>query len=128
MSDEPGGVFMQVPNDQLGRLSLIEAIRANTDAVQRLGRHTETQEHKLDRMAQDINEMKTNIALIQHSGLRPMVEEHDRRLALIEERENRRLGREGFLAGAARSPVVGWLAAIVAFIAAAVAWLKGAGQ
>jgi hypothetical protein len=46
----PGEVLTPMADEQLGRLALIEAIRANTDAVNRLARHAEQQDRKLDDM------------------------------------------------------------------------------
>jgi hypothetical protein len=70
MSGEGGGeVFVPLIDDQLGRLSLIEALRANTDAVQRLARHTEQQDRKLDEIQKTLGKLETRMTLLERSTL-----------------------------------------------------------
>lgn len=67
-------IFTPTPDDQIGRLALIEAIRANTDALQRVGRQVESQERKFDDVNKTLGEMKTDIALLKNNALKDQVE------------------------------------------------------
>jgi len=93
-----GEIFTPMNDDQLGRLSLIEAIRANTDAVDRLARYGERQEKKLDDIGVQLGKIDTRLTVIERSTLREEVKKNrdeiealDGRVRSLElEREQRR--------------------------------------
>jgi len=82
-------VFTSMTGDQLGHLALIEAIRANTDAVQRLARHGETVDHKLDDINRALGRIDTRLAVVEQSSISIQVEEHKRELREFEDRLRR---------------------------------------
>lgn len=55
-------------DDQLGRLSLIEAIRANTDAVSRIGNRADTQDKKLDEIVKALGAIDRRMTIIEHNS------------------------------------------------------------
>lgn len=127
-----GEVFMAVPDDQLGRLALIEAMRANTDALQRVGRQVESQERKFDEINKTLGEMKTDIALLKNTALKEQVERNRADIERLEARmdaqdalEAHRKGERGAIAAIFNSKGLAWL---VAAVATTVAWIKGAFQ
>lgn len=85
-------VFMPVPDDHIGRLALIEAMRASTDAVQRLARQVETQDAKLEGIKDQLSDMKTSIALLQQSSLKQDVEDMKKRLGVLEATDQQQQG------------------------------------
>jgi len=78
--------FVQMDDGQLGRLSLIEAIRANTDAVKRLGDQKDRQDHKLDEIGKALGEINTRLAVLEQSSLHAQVEHHQREMDRLEAR------------------------------------------
>lgn len=93
-----GEVLTPMNDDQLGRLSLIEAIRANTDAVDRLARYGERQDKKLDDIGAQLGKIDTRLTVIERSTLREEVKKNGDEIASIDgrvrtlelEREQRR--------------------------------------
>ena len=89
-------IFVPMPDDQVGRMALIEAIRANTDAVNRLGRHSEGQDRKLDTIKDSLSSIDTRLTLLERDTLHREVEEHDLRLKVLEGESQQRKGARGF--------------------------------
>lgn len=92
-------VFSPMNDDQLGRLSLIEAIRANTDAVNRLARHGEMQDRKLDEITGALGRIHTRLTLLERDTLkgevdrnREGIEDVDSRLKALEVESQQRRG------------------------------------
>lgn len=90
---------MPMPDEQIGRLSLIEAIRANTDAVNRLSRHGEMQDEKLDRITQSLGRIDTRLTLLERDTLkaevlrnRDDIDKQDDRLRALEVESQQRKG------------------------------------
>jgi predicted nucleic acid-binding Zn-ribbon protein len=103
MMADRGEVFVSMPDEQLGRLSLIEAIRANTDAVNRLARHGEMQDEKLDKINTTLGRIDTRLTLLERATLkdevarnRVEIDDHESRLKVIEARESERAGASKF--------------------------------
>jgi hypothetical protein len=64
----PTEVFRTENDEQLGRLSLIEAIRANTDAVSRVGIRADAQDKKLDDIAKALAAIDRRMAILEHNS------------------------------------------------------------
>lgn len=88
-------ILTPMPDDHIGRLALIEAMRASTDAVQRLARQVETQDGKLEGIKDQLAEMKTSIALLQQSSLKSDVEDLKTRLGALEASQQQQRGALG---------------------------------
>lgn len=123
MSDP--SVFTQLADDQLGRLALIEAIRANTDAVQRLARHGEGQDHKLDEITKSLAKIDTRLALLENNSLksevaqqRKDIEEQDGRLRTLEAEREQRKGAMGLFDWIAKNwpAIIGFVALVVLLV------------
>lgn len=84
--------FVQMGDDQLGRLSLIEAIRANTDAVKRIGDQKDRHETKLEDISKTLAEMNTRLAVIEQNSLSHKVDEHETRIRVLENSAEQRKG------------------------------------
>lgn len=113
---EPGDIFTRQPDDQIARLALIEAIRANTDAVDRLGRGAEARDIKLDHIGEALAKISERLTVIENNSIERDLERlaqklraHDLRLNTMEAEEHRREARTGMLAMIVRSPGTGWL-------------------
>ena len=83
-----GEIFTPMGDEQLGRLSLIEAIRANTDAVNRLARHGEMQDRKLDEISTSLGKIDTRLTLLERNTLEADVQRNRVDLDKIDERVN----------------------------------------
>lgn len=115
----PGNILTPIPDDQLGRLALIEAMRANTDALQRVGRQVEGQERKFDEVNKTLGVMQTDIALLKNNALKESVDQQRAEIEKIKSRldrhdeaEARRKGERGVWAAIGNSKVVVWLLGI----------------
>lgn len=125
-----GEIFTPMADDQLGRLSLIEAIRANTDAVNRLARHSEMQDRKLDEISASLGKIDTRLTVLEHTTLKADVQRNVQRLdeldARVDQLEEERAERRG----AVRS--VDWIfknwPGIAAFIAMVMVVLVATGR
>lgn len=84
-----------MPDDQLGRMAMIEAIRANTDAVNRLARHSEGQDRKLDEMKDTLSRVETRLTVIEQTDLKADVADHEKRLKSLEAEREQRKGARG---------------------------------
>ena len=128
----PSDILTPMPDDQIGRLALIEAMRANTDALQRVGRQVEGQEKKFDEIGKTLGEMKTDIALLKNNALKDQVERNradidklEARINQHDSREAERKGERGAVAAVFNSKGLAWL--VTAGVALA-AWIKGVFQ
>jgi hypothetical protein len=102
-------VFMPATDDQHGRLSLIEAIRANTDAVNRLARHGEMQDKKLDRINDTLGKIDTRLTLLERDTLktdvarnRGEIDELKDKVGRLEAKDHERVGGLKFLDAVAK--------------------------
>jgi hypothetical protein len=121
-----------MPDDHIGRLAMIEAMRANTDALQRVGRQVEGQEKKFDEIGKTLGEMKTDIALLKNNALKDQVERNrtdiDKLASRVDAQESaeaQRKGERGAVAAIFNSKGLAWLVAAGAVLAA---WIKGVFQ
>jgi hypothetical protein len=93
----PGSnVMTPMVDDQLGRLALIEAIRANTDAVNRLARHGEATDIKLDKIITTISGMDTRLTVIERDGLKADVAALEEKVNILEGDLRERRGARNF--------------------------------
>lgn len=122
-------IFTPMPDDQIGRLALIEAMRANTDALQRVGRQVEGQDGKLDEMNKHLGQIDTRLALLENNNLSrehdALQREHDAlqvRVSSLEVDRERLRGERGIVSAVFNSKGLAWL---VAAVVAAAAWAKG---
>lgn len=92
----PNSVMTPMVDDQLGRLALIEAIRANTDAVNRLARHGEATDLKLDKIINTISDMNTRLTVIERDGLKADVVALEDKVAVLENDLRERTGARKF--------------------------------
>lgn len=118
----PGDIFTPMPDDQVGRLALIEAMRAQTDALQRMGRQFEGQEVKLEAIKDQLAEMRTSIALLQKDSPRAEITTLATRVTALEAAQERVKGERGAISAFFNSKAIPWVVAIGAGIAA---WAKG---
>lgn len=97
----PEGTTMSLGDDQLGRLALIEAIRANTDAVNRLARHGDEQDKKLDNITIALAEINTRLTLLERDTLKEEVRQDRQDIKDCQERlkvlEDEKMQRKGVL-------------------------------
>jgi hypothetical protein len=128
----PSDILTPMPDDQIGRLALIEAMRANTDALQRVGRQVEGQEKKFDEIGKTLGEMKTDIALLKNNALKEQVERNRSDIEKLTARmdaqstlEAERKGERGVVSAIFNSKGLAWLVTGAAVLAA---WIKGAFQ
>lgn len=112
-------ILTPVPDDHIGRLALIEAVRACTDAVTRMGHHAETQDNELKAIGKTLGEMNTRLALLENSSLKLQVERNvttierlSDRVDALEKAEDRRSGAMGF-----GEALVRWWPTVVLFVA-----------
>lgn len=119
----PNDILTPMPDDQLGRLALIEAMRANTDALQRIGRQVESQERKFDEIHKTLGAMQTDIALLKNNALEKSVDQQQAEIKEIKARldfhdaaEAQRKGERGVWTGIADSKIVIWLLGIAGTI------------
>lgn len=107
--------LVAMPDDALGRMALIEAVRANTDAVSRMAGQSEALGAKMDRMNESIHGLDRRISLIENNTverdlerMRSMLKEQeasfdnkcealDVRVTELEGERNRRIGALGFV-------------------------------
>lgn len=98
----PGEILTSVPDDHVGRMALIEAIRSTNDTLGRVARQQEAQDAKIDKFIDAINELKTSIALLENSSVKEDVrrnrEDIDRQADRIKALEADLLKRQGGLA------------------------------
>jgi len=125
----PSDILTPMPDDQIGRLALIEAMRANTDALQRVGRQVEGQEKKFDEIGKTLGEMKTDIALLKNNALKDQVERNTKDIEKIEAwmggvnaAEAQRRGERGAVAAFFNSKAIPWALLVAGGLAA---WVKG---
>jgi hypothetical protein len=116
-------VFTQLPDDQLGRLSLIEAVRAQTDQVARLARAEESRDGKLEAIKEQLGDMKTSIALLQRESPRAELTALALRVAALEAINERNRGERGAIAAVFNSKALAW---VFAGALGLVAWFRGA--
>lgn len=108
-------VMTSVSDDSLGRMALIEAVRANTDAVSRMAGQSEALGVKMDRMNESIHGLDRRISLIENNSLERDMErmrvalkdettrvdscfaEQEGRIAALEGERERRKGAFGFV-------------------------------
>ncbi|RKF23387.1 hypothetical protein D6851_02635 [Altericroceibacterium spongiae] len=90
-------IFTPTSDDQMGRLALIEAIRANTDAVNRLSRHSEMQDRKFEEITTALARIDTRLALLERDDLRSDVEDLQSRIKPLEDDRQQRKGAMGLL-------------------------------
>lgn len=67
-------MLVPMPDDMVGRMALIEAIRANTDAVKRLADRTDMQDRKLDEIKDAIGKLDTRMTVMESTTLKHEVE------------------------------------------------------
>ncbi len=79
-----GEILMPTSDEQVGRLALIEAIRANTDAVNRMSRHSEMTDRKLDEINRALGKIDTRLTVIENDELKQDVADHEQRLRSLE--------------------------------------------
>lgn len=79
-----GEILMPTPDEQVSRLALIEAIRANTDAVNRMSRHSEMTDRKLDEINRALGKIDTRLTVIENDELKQDVADHEQRLRALE--------------------------------------------
>lgn len=100
----------------------------------RLETHERDEVQERDERRKDRNDIRDRLGRVEQTmtrieeGLKPIIAsqaDHERQITGLEADANRRAGRDGVWAAIARSPLVGWLTAAGAGIAAAVAWMKG---
>ncbi len=122
-----GDILTPMPDEQIGRLALIEAMRANTDALQRVGRQVENQERQFADINKTLGEMKIDIALLKNTALEKTVENQGAeikdikaRLDKHDEAEARRKGERGVWSGIANSKFVVWLIAAAGTVGGAI--------
>lgn len=107
-------IFAPQSDDNIGRMALIEAVRANTDAVSRMARQGEAQGGKLDAIGQSLHALDRRLALIENNTierdlerLRNCTHELESRIDVIEAREERRTGAMGLFEWVGRNwPVI----------------------
>lgn len=128
----PSDILTHMPDDQIGRLAMIEAMRANTDALQRVGRQVEGQERKFDEIGKTLGEMKTDIALLKNNALKDQVERNRSDIEKLESRmdaqaalEAERKGERGVVSAFFNSKAIPWALLVAGGFAA---WIKGAFQ
>lgn len=97
-------------DDQLGRLSLIEAIRANTDAVSRMGNRADTQDKKLDDIGKSLAAIDRRMAVMENNStprdlqrVEDEVHSLDVRLTALEADRNQRKGALGLVEWVSRN-------------------------
>lgn len=112
-------------DDQLGRLSLIEAIRANTDAVSRMGVRSDTQDKKLDDIVKALGAIDRRMTIIEHNStprdlerVEADVRALDVRLTALEAERNQRKGALGLVEWLGRNwPAIIGFALLLAVLA-----------
>ena len=81
----PSEILTAVPDDHVGRMALIEAIRSTNGTLGRVARQQEAQDAKFDKFLEVINDLKTSIALLENSSVKDDIQSHDRRIKALEE-------------------------------------------
>lgn len=119
----PSDILTPMPDDQLGRLAMIEAIRAQTDILKGFQKSVDAQDHKLDRIGDQLGEMKTDIALLKNSTVKADVDDLKARIKVLEDLSSRQRGERGVIAAIFNSKGLAWVIAIASGFAA---WMKGA--
>lgn len=79
----------------LGRLALIEAVRANTDAVNRMAKHGDKTDTKLDAVIASLGKIDTRLSLIEHGDVSEDVADLKRRVTALEMDKASRGGAKG---------------------------------
>lgn len=97
-------------DDQLGRLSLIEAIRANTDAVSRMGNRTDGQDKKLDDIGKSLAAIDRRLSVMENNStprdlqrVEDEVTALDVRVTALEAERNQRKGALGLVEWVSRN-------------------------
>lgn len=81
----PGSdILTAMPDEQLGRLAMIEAMRANTDAVNRLARHGEMQDTKLDAITAALGRIDTRLSVLEVNPLAQIVAANTTKIEKLE--------------------------------------------
>lgn len=92
-------ILTPTSDQDVGRLALIEAVRANTDAVNRMARHGEKQDTKLDAITAALAKIDTRLSLIEQDNVRDDVRDLDERVKRLETEREQRQGGKAFLDG-----------------------------
>lgn len=104
-----GDILTPMPDDQIGRLALIEAVRAQTDQMARLVRAEEARDTKLETIKDQIGEMRTNIALLQKDSPGAAIADLQRRVAELEAFKQHQKGERSVWAAIIDSKLMLWL-------------------
>lgn len=128
MADKPP-VFMPVSEDRLAQEAWLHALRANSDAIERLAKSSERRDEQFADLGKTLANMNTRLTLLESSPLQLQIDGIKARLKTVEDDQLRRQGREGVWAALLRSPFVHWMTAVGTAIATAFVLLRdGSGQ
>lgn len=86
-----------VPSNEAGveNLALIHALRANADAMKRLGAQQDRMSGKIDTMHNVVHDIDKRLAVIEGNSLASKVEEIEKEVDKLKEAEQRRQGAIG---------------------------------
>lgn len=93
--DQSSELFMPVQDTDISNLSLIHALRANSDQMKRVADQQDRMSSKMDAVGNVVHDIDKRLAIIEGNSLASAVKDHDERLAALEASEQRRAGAVG---------------------------------
>lgn len=98
-----GQVLTPATDDQVALMGVIEAVRSNTDAMNRMAQQSEKRDEKQDQIIEALGRIDTRLAVLEQNPLHQQVERNrtdieklDVRVVKLEAAQQQREGAHGF--------------------------------